>query len=747
MSSRGTGLFSREEVLGGLPARRASTALFAIEARSAQLAARSQQAMARFVTEETVEEQEHAFLDAIAHRRDLPACPSIQDLERFAPDWSPLAPEDIGVRAALAHLIAEKYRFRFRDVPQARAALSLDDPAVQQSYQRTYNQPLDSIYATRLSVPDQIRWLYASIALRLETLPPFTSAYALTLTETIGGSTLALPIALAGVGPLAGVGLLIILGLVNIITIVGVSEAVIRNGNMRYWRGGYWNELVGSYFGGGGARVFSVGLVILIFISLIAFYLGVSTTLANATGIREEIWALGLFLVNLYFIRRSSLHATVAVALLVGMINIGLILLLCLFALPHIRLNNLLFFNFPFIGGRPLDPSDLKLIFGVVLLAYFGHTSTANCARVVLRREPTGRALIWGNVAAMITAMVLYCIWIIAINGALEPQALINQTGTVIGPLADKLGPVVQVIGSLYVILGMGMVSVHFTLGLFNQMRQWAPTHILRTVLDQRSRFWLGIAPIIALFLVIEFMLITNRGTYSGTVGFVGVLKGSLLGGIFPMLMLVASRRKGEYVPGITIRFLTQPALAVAIYLLFLSSIFLHGLVIWQDLPAQLAALAVGLVALVMPIVFFHGGMFKRRAIVELRVDQNIRNKGAFHITASGKMLPSDVRLKYTEEEQALKASDGEIRNFSALRSATFQLPTINAQELKVWVHEITQDGVSEWLPAKVEISSGNKVLANELVDRQKVLPLNGSACRVEIQFLPSEEEMAKMLD
>jgi amino acid permease len=567
----------------------------------------------------------------------------------------------------------------------------------------------------------------------------------LTLTETIGGSTLALPIALAGVGPLAGVGLLIILGLINIFTIIGVSEAVIRNGTMRYWRGGYWNELVGSYFGGGGSTVFSVGLVILIFISLIAFYLGVSTTLANATGVREEIWALGLFLVNLYFIRRKSLHATVAFALIVGIINIALILLLSALALPHIRLANLLYFNFPFIGGRPLDTSDIKLIFGVVLLAYFGHTSTANCARVVLRREPTGRALVWGNVAAMATAIVLYCIWVIAINGALEPQALINETGTVVGPLADKLGTIVQIVGSLYVVLGMGMVSVHFSLGLFNQMRQWAPTHFLSTVLDQRSRFWLGMAPIIALFLIIEFMLITNRGTYSGTVGFVGVLKGSLLGGIFPMLMLAASRRKGEYVPGISLGFLNYTGIIIGVYLLFLASIFLHGLVIWHDLAAQLAALAVGVVALVMPIVFLRGGMFRRRAIVELRAEQTLGHNSAFHITANGKRLASDVRLKYSDREQEFKASDGEIKDFTALRSATFSLPPAHAQELKVWVHEITEDGVSEWLPAKVAVSNSRGDTITDLIDRERILRLNGDPYRVDIQFLPSEEEMARM--
>jgi amino acid permease len=39
------------------------------------------------------------------------------------------------------------------------------------------------------------------------------------VTETVGAGILALPIALAGVGPIAGVIQLLVLGLVNILTI------------------------------------------------------------------------------------------------------------------------------------------------------------------------------------------------------------------------------------------------------------------------------------------------------------------------------------------------------------------------------------------------------------------------------------------------------------------------------------------------------------------------------------------------
>ena len=56
--------FSREGILGGLPARRASTLLFAIENRTALLVARARKAMARFETERTAAEREQVFLAA-----------------------------------------------------------------------------------------------------------------------------------------------------------------------------------------------------------------------------------------------------------------------------------------------------------------------------------------------------------------------------------------------------------------------------------------------------------------------------------------------------------------------------------------------------------------------------------------------------------------------------------------------------------------------------------------------------------
>ena len=195
---------SRAELLGGLAGRRVSSALYVIESRTAYLALKARNATAPVLSAGVLEEQERAFLSALAAGRDLPA-PTIQELEQFAPQWAYLVPPDAVARAELAHRLGDKYRFRESDVGRLRAALGLDDPAVQQAYRDRHRGELTDVYDTDLSWREKLRWSRARLFRRLEELPPFWTTYGLTLTETVGAGMLALPIAVAGVGPLPGV--------------------------------------------------------------------------------------------------------------------------------------------------------------------------------------------------------------------------------------------------------------------------------------------------------------------------------------------------------------------------------------------------------------------------------------------------------------------------------------------------------------------------------------------------------------
>ena len=98
--------------------------LFLIESRTAHLVAQSRQAMEVFLTREATEERELAFLESFALGSEPPLRPTIQELERYAPQWASLVPENPRVQAAVAHRLGEKYEFTYETAPNIRAVMS-----------------------------------------------------------------------------------------------------------------------------------------------------------------------------------------------------------------------------------------------------------------------------------------------------------------------------------------------------------------------------------------------------------------------------------------------------------------------------------------------------------------------------------------------------------------------------------------------------------------------------------------------
>lgn len=987
MTTADTDLFTRSEVLAGLPARRAQTALFLIESRTARLVAHSGLPLDPFLGETAAAERDLAFVEAFALGKAPPVKPTIQDLERYATAWRELVPDNPRVRAALAKLLGQKYQFTAAAVPGIRAVLGLDQAPVAAAYEKLYAQPLATIYAARPTLAERLRWAWAGLGRWLENLPPFWAVFALTLTETVGVSILALPIALAGIGPIPGVVLLAILGLVNVVTIIAMAEAVARNGGIRYGYG-FLSRMVEDYLGPSGAGILWVGNAGWDAIGLLIFILGFATTLAAVSGVPVVIWPVGLLVIALIFLRQESLNATVTTALVVGAFNLLLLLLLSVLAFTRLQPDYLLHMNVPLLRGQPLDVAILGLIFGTILGAYAAHPSVGISAKVVLPRDPSGRSLVWGVAAAQVVAIFFYCMWVLAINGAVAPQVLARETGTALIPLGDVVGPAASILGSVYVVLAMTIGTVYCAVRLFNLVRerlprqsepvvrlprrqgrlvlqpragkapaaisltylglapgvaarprfrvdiqqggtlqrieiapasrwdeaalrsQWpqldpriqlaltvqeatrdsvllqistslavryegewdmaglhatdllelpdetrhlltwlmrcgeataaeiaahtgqdlAATRLLLTDLvaqgllverpattpeavpasgategvsvasaahyrpqlalrrglslpddlwrrldgetgpasgpesstgrgspdafvpqswlarlGPRARFWLTASPTIAVFLVAEALLWTDSASFSSLLSFIGVVIASLLAGVFPVLLLAASRRKGDFVPATVYRALGQPWLLVSIYLLFIASIFLHGLVIWQDPIQRISAVLAGLVMAGATWAMVRQGAFAGRVVVEVCQDltpglappSSAPRDGQFAISALGKPVAAEVGLDYGTSEQALTASSGDLPDFGALRQVTFELPVVAARDLKVWAHRVTADGLSESLPAVAEVRCGDAIRSVDLrlTDGQAVFPLADPADSVTLRF------------
>jgi amino acid permease len=705
MTSDRSGFFSRSELLGGLPARRASTLLFAIEARAAHQVARSRRAMATYLTERTAEEGERAFLEAMAGGRELPLLPTIQDLERHAGSWAELVPADPGVRAAVAAILGQKYAFTRDLVPNIRGALGLDQTATARSFEAQQKRPLDSIYASALPVSERLRWARSRFAVRIEDLPPFWMAYALTLTEMIGAGVLVLPIALAGVGPLLGLVVLVVLGLLNIATIAGLVEAITRDGSMRYGRA-YFGRLAGSLLGRAGGSTITTTLLALNIVSLLAYVLAFGSALAGATGISAAVWVAALFLINLFFMARRDLGATVATAIVIAAVNIGLILAICVLAFTRVDAAKLTSGLAPGAGV-----AVLSLAFGVVLIAYFGHTSAGNVAKVVLEKEPSGRGLMRGSIASTATVIGLYALCILAVSGAVERRALLGYDGTVITPLAERVGPSIDVLGAVYVALAIGLGSIYMSLGLFNQIQEWlprsgaGPSRLSRVTTNAWARFWLGVLPAFLTFIVLEWLIATNRASFSEPLSLIGTVTLPLLGGIFPMLLLAASRRRGDYVPNSALRLLGNRAVIASVAGIFFVGVLVQGFVIWRHPVERLLASGAALLMVAVSLIAARRGAFRPRSVIEIRREPS--GAGFVSVTIAG--LPGDVPIRLEEDgkHRELHGAGDRIQRFETLRSASFDLPSTEARQLKVWVHRITGDRESEGIPARVRVESG----------------------------------------
>jgi amino acid permease len=751
---------SREALLGGAPLpRRVHTQVYLIEARTAHLAAQSRHIRAPLVAARTIEERNQAYLQTLKLGTEPSVRPAIMDLERYAPQWADLVPDDPGYRAAIGHVLGERYRMPSRSVPRLRAALGLDTLAVQEAYQRLYGAPVAQIFVPRLGARERLAWLTATISERVENLPPFWAAFALTLTETVGAGVLALPIAVAGVGPVPGAIILIVLGLVNLLTVACLAEASARTGALRYGNA-FVGQLIRTYLGSRATLIQALGLILLTFLVLHAYYIGFSTTLAAATGLPAGLIMALLFLVGLYYLRRGSLDTTVGSAMIVSGINIVLILILTVVAFAYVSPQNLTYANVPFVTERPFDVGILQLIFGTVLAAYFGHISVSNGAQFVLRRDPSGRALIRGSATAMATATVLYVFWVLAVNGAVGHTGLVAEQGTALVPLAGVAGLMVPLLGSLFTMLAMGMASIHYAFGIYNLIQEQLPRPAVpapprpgatgaaapspakglrAALLSKQGRFLTGVSPVAAVFLGSEWLLVEGSGSFSGTLSVIGVIVVVLLALIFPVLLLVASRRKGDVVPAGVVPGLGNPLLLGGIYLLGVTSLFLHGLVIWQNPLARAVAVLAGVISLGLTVAVWRAGAFRPRLVVELRHYLNGGPPTQVSVVGAGAPVPADIQVLGQDRapQQQEHAASSVIPAFAAARQAQVDLPPTRARELKVWVHQVTPDGYSQALPAQVRLTDGSTQppAMLPLVEGQALVPFSGGPCRVQLDF------------
>ncbi len=693
-------LISRAEVLAGLGGRaekRAYVLLALIENRTAELVAQ-QHAPSPARVMVPLSQGATAYLAAYGSaRHDLPP-PTIQEIERFAPHWAALVPESAPLRATLAALLGEKYRFTAQAVPAIRQSLGLDQPAVEQAYQQNFNQSLSKIYVTEITQPERTRWAWATIARRLETLPPFWLTFFLTIPGAAG--LLALPIALADVSLGWGLGLILLFGLINLVTAVALAETVVRSGTARFGLG-FLGQLAQEYLGRELSALLTVVMIANNFLVLIIFFLGVGGTLADSIGGPLTLWLLPIFVITLYFLSRRSLNTTIAVTLLIVWINLLMLLLIPLVSLPLIEPGQLL--SRP--SGSLLAPATLGLIIGILSSTFLSHFLVATYGPVILPRDPGGRAWMAGTAAALLFFTLVGCLWLVVVKGVLPTATLLSTTGTILQPLAARVGPLIHLFGTLLVILSMGLTTIQVALGQYYLIEERLPRPGSRSWVGQLPdwvRFAIGASPLLAILLIAEWLAISGTGSFAALLGILGALALPLIIGIIPLLLLLVTRRQGDFVPQIAPRWLGHWLLVALLYAFFVGMILVHGLYIWQGWGLRLFALGGGLLIMAITIRRWRQGFDVGRTVIELCHDERLHGESHLRVVSNGQPCAVDVVLHLPQALALTETTYQPLAEFSRLRSIALRLPPAAIGGVKVWVHHLTPAGYSEAIPANV---------------------------------------------
>src|SRR5690606_27638146 len=196
-----------------------------------------------------------------------------------------------------------------------------------------------------------------------------------------------------------------------------------------------------------------------------------------------------------------------------------------------------------------------------------------------------------------------------------------------------------------------------------------------------------------------EWLVLTDRASFAQTLSFCGVIAVPIFAGIFPCLLIVSSRRKGDIAPGVVSRVLGWPALIATVYVLFLLGILLHGLFIWDQPMERAAAIVATVILVVVTALAIRRGAFASRTVLMLRDDRRRGEGPALEIVSRGMRAEADIRLEYLDGTRELRASAVAPIALESLRGVTTTLPSDRVADVKVWAKSATPDGTVVSIP------------------------------------------------
>jgi hypothetical protein len=479
-------LISREEVLAGLPARRARTLVYLIERAAVRHRADREVGTMALLGERAAEDRELAWIEAFAVGDESSHRPTVQELEAAAEGWAPLVAGTPQIRAATAGLLAERYRLDRCRVPGIRAALGLDTDEVATAFERQTGRPLDSIWS-RTKLLERLRWLATAPGRWLEETSPFRAAAALTFLLSMGQTVVIVPIAVAAVGPIAAAGSILVVGLLALSATAAVAEATTRNGEVRF-RGAFFGRLVTSTLGTRAGTVPALLGIAGVVLPTLSAFVGLALLLAIAIPIPAELWAVAVGAIAVAIPLRSRRTASFGGLLAFGLLSVALLAGLSALVLAAAAIDGEL-------AAPPLSPPGgigidvaLGLIIGVLLGSYADPVYTVQIGRIVLPRDPDGSGYVWGSVAGMAAFVAVTALFSAALLFALPAADLAGTDGSALDTVGDRFGAPAIVLASL---IGIGLFGIRLygnAIALFDFVAERLPGRVVpRVVLRARQ--------------------------------------------------------------------------------------------------------------------------------------------------------------------------------------------------------------------------------------------------------------------
>ncbi|MEY4175266.1 MAG: hypothetical protein RI900_2431, partial [Actinomycetota bacterium] len=290
---------------------------------------------------------------------------------------------------------------------------------------------------------------------------PTLAVFGVIVVSVVGGSVIALPVAMARLGAIPAGLVMIIMGAINLVAVSALASSAVRSASVIGGRGRF-SYMVSSHLGPVSGRIAGLASSTLWFGIMVVYLLGFGSTLSEVFGGNAAWWTLGLGIVLIAIVTANARRLFVAAASSIATINVVLLLILIAMCLAHFRWDLFSHFGPPddFVDNRSVL-STLDLVFGTALFVFAGFTALFSVGSEVLRADPTGKSLVRGCQYGMVAAIIVNAGWVTAVLSAVPGKAFLEPGSIGVGAISDVIGGPFKWMATAVVVLGFGLGSIN----------------------------------------------------------------------------------------------------------------------------------------------------------------------------------------------------------------------------------------------------------------------------------------------